>query len=192
MLEILEELNNLLSGVFQKKLLKKDLFYFEGSNEMDVFKTLMFLKKDKNALNKLMLEASISIDELSYKYDKQDVKKCLEEKLLVRGTNLSSKMIFIGTNGLYEYYRQKNYNLNNIFIAFDSNRFLTNTKLNLKPQEKIWCIFLLVFGANNQENFFDTEAISNEELNKYLNFFKLIENKLIDLNINLGSEILRM
>jgi hypothetical protein len=186
--ELLTKLYEKISEVFEENLKPKDLFYFRDEITLDVFKTLMSLKKNNKDLNELMIKSSISIDELKY-FNHEALKDCFDNKYIIKGNSINSDKVFIGVNGIFEYYNINNWNFRNGLIAYDVNSFIQEKKLNLKSQEKIWCIFLLLFGADNIENSFNTEALSQEKLTDYHNFFISIE-KEMDINrISLGKKV---
>jgi hypothetical protein len=187
--EILEKLYTNLSDAFHENLKPKEIFNFEDTNLVDVLRTLMSLKKKNNDLNNLMLSGAISIDELRYLYSNEDINECLNNKYILRGNSINRDKLFIGTAGLFKYYSLKNFNLINVFIDFDSNNFILEKQLTLKSQEKIWCIFLLVFGADSQQNLFNSESLSVEKLKTYHNFLISIENEMHKNSVNLGKPI---
>ena len=51
----------------------------------------------------------------------------------------------------------------------------------------IWCIFLLLFGADNIENSFNTEGLTGKKLKDYHDFFKSIEKEMEDKILALGK-----
>ncbi len=187
--ELLTKLYDSLCEAFQENLKPKEIFKFEDGSSIDVFKTLMFLKKHNNDLNKLMLQGTVSIDEMKYLFGTEVFNKCLDNKYIIRGNSINSDKVFIGANGLFKLYSIKNYNTQEIFIAFDSNNFILDKELNLKSQEKIWCIFLLLFGADNNKNILNTEGFSTKKLKDYHNFFKSIEKEMEDKDISLGKKV---
>ncbi|MCF6130129.1 hypothetical protein L1S35_10615 [Flavobacterium sp. AS60] len=187
--EFLEKLYLNLSNTFVDNLKAKEIFYFEGTNEVDVLKTIMSLKKNNNDLNNLMIKGAISIDELKYFYSNEIIKECIENKYIIRGNLLNNEKIFIGTAGMYKFYSLKNYSITNVFIAFDTNNFQLEKPLTLKSQEKIWCIFLLVYGADNEQHLFNSEGLSHEKLKNYHNFLMSIEKEMEKNSISLGKKI---
>jgi hypothetical protein len=187
--ELLTKLYDSLCEAFQENLKPKEIFKFEDESSIDVFKTLMFLKKNNNDLNKLMLQGAVSIDEMKYLFGTEVFNKCLDNKYIIRGNSINSDKVFIGANGLFMLYSIKNYNTQEVFIAFDSNNFILDKELTLKSQEKIWCIFLLLFGGDNIENSFNTEGLSSKKLKDYHDFFKSIEKEMEDKDISLGKKI---
>jgi hypothetical protein len=187
--EILEKLHTNLSDAFNENLKPKDIFKFEDTNLIDVLKTLISLKMNNNVLNNLMLRGSISIDELKYLFSNNDINECLENKYILRGDSINSDKLFIGAAGIYKLYTIKNYNVTNIFIAFDSNNFILDKPLSLKSQEKIWCIFLLLFGADCEQNLFNSEGLSIEKLKIYHKFLISIEKEMQKNNVSLGKPI---
>lgn len=187
--EVLNKLNNSLKKAFQESLKPKEIYLFDNSADMDVFKTLMFLKKNSNDLNKLMLQGAVSNDELIYDFGKEIIKECLDRKYIIRGNSLNSDKIFIGSNGMYKLYMLKDFDVNGVFIAFDSNNFIIKNELTLKPQEKIWCIFLILFGADRKENLFNSEGLSIEKSNNFHKYFISIEHELVSNGIYFGKKI---
>lgn len=187
--EILSKLYTSLEDAFQEYLKPKEIQYFSDTDTIDVFKTLMFLKKNKNELNRLMLCGSVSVDELTYLFDKEVYNECLNNKFIIKGTAINSDKVFIGANGLFKLYTLKNYNTDEVFMAYDEHNFVLEKDLVLKTQEKIWCIFLLLFGADNKDSSFDTQSLSNDKLKDYHNFFKTIESAFNDKGLSLGKKI---
>ena len=113
--ELLTKLYYKLSEAFQEKLRPKEIYYFNDGNSIDVFKTLMFLKKNKNDLNKIMLLGSISKDELEHYFGKNIFDNCLDHNYIIKGNALSSEKIFIGANGLFKLYSLKEYDIQECF-----------------------------------------------------------------------------
>lgn len=183
--ELLTKLYNSLSDAFQENLKREDIYRFDDDS-IDVFKTLISLKKNFKELNKLMIQGAVSIDELEYDFGKEDLCKCLDNNYIIKGYSINSNKVFIGTNGLF---KLNTNNLKDIFIAYDSKNFILDKKLELVSQEKIWCIFLLLFGADNIENRFNTGGLSTEKLKDYHNFFKSIDKEMKNRDINLGNKI---
>jgi hypothetical protein len=187
--DLLEKLYLNLCNTFKENLKAKEIFYFEENNDVDVLKTLMSLKKNNKDLNNLMLKGAISIDELKYHYSHEIIKESIENKYILRGNLLSNEKIFIGAAGMYIYYTLKNYNISNVFTAIDSNNFMLEKPLTLKSQEKIWCIFLLVYGADNEQHLFNSEGLSHEKLKNYHDFLISIEKEMDKNSIILGKKI---
>lgn len=187
--EILEKLYINLSNAFVKALKSKEVLKFEDTSTVDVFRTMMCLNKVNKDLNNLMLQGAISIDELRYLYSNDIIKECLDNKYILRGNSINDDKLFIGSAGMFKYYSLKNFNIANVFIAYDTNKFVLEKQLILKSQEKIWCIFLLVFGADKSQNLFNSEALSPEKLKKYHIFLISIEKEMKNYNISLGKKI---
>lgn len=186
---LLFKLYDSLSNAFQEKLKTKEIYHFENNKNIDVFKTLMFLRKNNKDLNKLMLDGSVSIDELKYLFDKELIDECFKSNYILRGNLINNDKIFIGANGMFKLYTIKNYNTQEVFKAFDSNNFKLEKELSLKTQEKIWCIFLILFGADEAKNSFNTEGLPPKKLNNYHKFFISIEKEMTDKGINIGKKI---
>lgn len=187
--EILEKLYFNLSEAFNENLKAKEIFKFEDNDSIDVLKTLLSLKKNNKVLNDLMLSGSISMDELKYLYPNGDINECLSNKYLLRGNSINRDKLFIGTAGLFKYYSLKNFNLINIFIDYDANNFILEKQLTLKSQEKIWCIFLLLFGADCQQNSFNSEGLSIDKLKIFHKFLISIEKEMQQNSVILGKKI---
>jgi hypothetical protein len=187
--EILTALHQNLSDAFINLLKPKDLNSFPENESIDVLNTLMNLKKNKNVINELMLKGAVSVEELIYTYGEQSFKKCLENKYIIKCNSINNDKVFIGTYGLYTLYSLKGFKTDYVFNTYDKQNFETERKLVLKAQEKIWCIFLILFGSDKKESSLDTENFSNAQLMKYHNFFKIIENEIIKNKINLGKKI---
>ncbi|WP_204344834.1 hypothetical protein [Psychroserpens algicola] len=187
--ELLVKLFNSLSSAFKENLKTKEIYHFENSEGIDVFKTLMFLKKNNNDLNKLMLEGSISMDELKYLFTRELIDQCFKSNYIIKGNLINNDKVFIGANGMFKLYSIKNYNIQEVFKAFDTNNFKLGKELSLKTQEKIWCVFLVLFGADNFENSFNTEGLSTKKLNNYHKFFISIEKEMEEKDISLGKKV---
>lgn len=186
--ELLIKLYEKISEVFQEKLKPKELFYFGDKTTLDVFKTLISLKKNNKDLNELMIKGSISIEELKY-LNNEALKSCFHHNYIIKGNSINNDRVFIGINGIIEFYSINNWDFTNGLIAYDTNNFIQDKKLSLKSQEKIWCIFLILFGADNLENSFNTEALSQEKLTDYHNFFISIEKEMDKNEISLGKKV---
>lgn len=186
--ELLTKLYQSLSEAFEENLKSKEFFFLSDGISIDVFKTLMFLKKNNKDLNDLMIKGSISIDELKY-VNKDALNECFDNKYIIKGSTINSDKVFIGVNGIFEFYSINSFDIREALMAYDSNNFTQEKKLNLKSQEKIWCIFLLLFGADNVENSFNTEALSEVKLKNYHNFFISIEKEMENYDISLGKKV---
>ena len=187
--ELLTKLYNKLSEAFQEKLKPKEIHYFHDGNSIDVFKTLMSLKKTNKDLNEIMLEGAVSIDELKYLFDGNTLNDCIDNKFIIKGNSINSDKVFIGANGMFEFFSIKGYNIKEAIIAFDKNHFILEKKLEIKSQEKIWCIFLLLFGADCEKNLFDSAGLSIKKLNNFREFMITIENEIVNNNLSIGKKI---
>ena len=75
--DLLNKLYERLCEAFEEKLKPKEIYHFTDGITIDGFKTLMSLKKTNKDLNQIMLEGSVSIDELKYNFDKiSGIKNC--------------------------------------------------------------------------------------------------------------------
>lgn len=167
----------------ETKFHKKDL-----NGELDVFKTFLTISKSQKDFKNLIESSGINREILISEFSKVDLDFALNNKFLRYGQNLNSDKIFITTAGLYEFYTLNNLNLYEVFIAFDETKFVQD-KIQLKVQEKILCIFLILFGADSKENLLDTTRLSEEELDKFFYFLKLIEKEMITNGIVVGNQI---
>jgi len=185
---LLSKLYESLSEAFQDNLKPKEIFFLNDGKSIDVFKSLMFLKKNKNDVNDLMIKGAISIDELKY-IDNEALKRCFENKYIIKGNSINRDKVFIGVNGLFELYSMTNLDARGALCAYDSNNYVQEKKLILKSQEKVWCIFLILFGAHSIENSFNTETLSIEKLKIYHKFFISIEKEMKNHDIRIGKKI---
>ena len=186
--ELLTRLYDRLCMTFLEKLSAKDICYFTDTKEINTFQTLMTLNKTEKVLNEIMLYEAISYDELKFEFDDNDLKECFKNSYIIKGSHINSNKVFIGANGMFKLYSLKEYNLEEVFIAFDSNKFGIKD-YKLKTSEKIWCIFLLLKGADNVNNSFNSEGLSLKKLEDYHKFFISIENNFKNNGIILGKEI---
>ena len=178
-----------LSEAFQEKLKPKELYYFSDGVNVDVFKTLLSLKKTKKDFNQIMLEGSVSFDELKYNFDNTILSDSFDNKYIIRGNSIKSDKIFIGANGLFKLYSLRDYDVNEVFIAYDSCNFKLEKQFSLKSQEKIWCIFLLLFGADSKDNLFSSEGLTPSKLKDYHRLLILIETEMENKGITLGVKV---
>jgi hypothetical protein len=185
--ELLERLYISLRDVFGGQLGLKDLEKFENG-EIDVFKTYLCLSKSQRDFRKLLELSAINKEVLVSEFSKDFVNNALKNGSLLNGATINNDRLFIGTAGLYKYYILKDLDLSQVFISFDEHKF-RQEKIKLKLQEKVWCIFLILFDAVSEEKVLDTTKLSNLKLNQYFNFFKLIEAELIKQELVLGKEI---
>lgn len=188
MLEILTKMYDSLQNSFELKLKPKDLHLFPDET-VDVFKSLISLKKNQNDLYNLMMDSALSIDELKYMFDDEVVSNCIQQGFLIKGHSVNSDKVFIGTKGLSEIYMLKEKPLNEIFSTFDRKNFILEKELKLKSQEKIWCLFLLLFGADAENNSLDTENLSQNDLENYHRFLQDIEQELTSKGLVIGKQI---
>ena len=185
--ELLEELFSRLRQTFENQLSVKDL-KCTHTGDIDVFKTYVSLSKSQKDFRKLIESSARNKESLELEFSKAVVKSALSDKFIRNGSTINSDKIFICSNGLYHYYRLKKYNLNNVFIEFDNSKFVQE-KLKLKTQEKIWCIFLILFDAVSQDKILDTTKLKPRILNQYFQFFELIEVELHNYGLNIGKKI---
>jgi hypothetical protein len=184
--ELLTKLYKRIAEVLQENLKIKELFFLSDNKTIDVFKTLMFLN-NKN-LNKHLLDSAISIDELKY-HNHEALKECFDNNYVIKGNGINSDKAFISVNGIYEFYSINNWDFRNGLVAYDKNNFVQEKKLIINSQEKIWCIFLILFGADNIENSFDSEALPSEKLTNYHKFFITIEKEMEKNGVSFGKKV---
>lgn len=185
--EILKKLYKSLKCVFSKEL-KTSEKRLDENGEIDVFKTFLTISKSQRDFRNLIEASAISRRELETEFSKLDIDEALKKKLIRRGININENKIFITANGLFEYYSSNNLNLNNVFIALDDFRF-TQDKLKLKTQEKLFCIFLILFNACSKETPLNTNLIKIKDLEKYFFFFQIIESELESSGLILGKKV---
>tara|TARA_B110000046_G_scaffold7693_1_gene7952 strand:+ start:4335 stop:5207 length:873 start_codon:yes stop_codon:yes gene_type:complete len=185
MIELLEELFISLKDVLINKISPKDRKLFEN-NELDVLGTLLSLSKNKNDFRMLIESSSISKDEIIFKFNREGIDLAKTKRLIKLGSGINSSKYFISTNGLFEYYKLQDLEVNSAFIAFDDLKF-PSIELKLKAQEKIWCVLLILLDATEKESLFDTTQLDQNEMDKYFKFFKIIETELDNSGISLGT-----
>lgn len=185
--ELLSKLYSHLTESFQDNLKSSDLVLMSDCDSLDVLKTFLSLKKSQKDIITLMHKSAISIDELIY-ISNEGYVNCLNNKFILKGTGLYSNKAFLGLNGIFEYYSINSLDFRNAFISYDS-RIFPVVSYSLKPQEKIWCIYLLLLGANSLETCYDTEAFSPSKLETNHKFFETIEKVMADNAIKLGKSI---
>lgn len=184
---ILEELYLSLKESFETNLSSKDKKY-NDSGELDVFKTYLSLSKSQKDFRKLIELGSIPKDVLIYRHTKEKIDSGLKDNLFRRGSLINDNKIFIASRGLFEYYKNYELNLGDVFTSFDDFKFAQET-IKLKVQEKILSILLILFGAESEESKLDTTKLDPRSLDKYFNFLKLIESRLTESGINLGKKV---
>ena len=184
---ILEKLYSSLRHEFSNQL-KIQEQKMNSNGELDVFKTYLTISKSQRDFRKLIESSAINKDTLELEFSKTDLDEALRKKLIRKGSILNDNKLFISSNGLYEYYLLKNLVLNDVFITFDDSKFVQD-KLRLKLQEKLLCIFLILFGAHSEETSLDTTKLSDEVLDEYFKFLKLIESELESSGLLLGKKV---
>ena len=187
MKEILEKLFLSLKMQFEIQL-KTQEKKTDNNGDIDVFQTYITISKSQRDFRKLIESSAINKDILELEFSKTIVDEALTKKLIRKGSTINDNKIFISSNGLHEYYRINEYNLNNVFIAYDDSKFIQD-KLRLKTQEKLFCIFLILFGAHSENSRLDTTKLTDKTLNNYFKFLKLIEQELESIGLNLGKKV---
>lgn len=184
---LLEKLYNSILSVFEDNLKSKEKKYNEDG-QLDVLKTLLTLSKTQKEMIKLIESSAIEKGVLIYDFSKFEFDECLKQKLIRQGSTINDTKYYIGSFGLYYYYNSNGLSLDEVLICYDEMKFSTE-EIVLKSQEKIWCVFLLLFGADNIESKLDTSTLSHRDLEKYFSFLKLIEDKLMEKGVKLGKNV---
>jgi hypothetical protein len=184
---ILEKLFNSLRLKFLNEL-KSNEQKLDNNGKLDVFKTYLTISKSQRDFRNLIESSAINKDILELDFSRSILDEALEKRLIRKGSNVNDNKLFISSNGLFEYYRLNDLNLNEIFISFDDTKF-TQDKLRLKIQEKLFCIFLILFNAHSEDTLFDTTKLSDKVLNNYFQFLKLIESELELNGLFLGKKV---
>ena len=187
MKELLGKLTTSLAETFQSELASKELKSFDNK-EIDVFQTFLCLAKTHREFRRLLEASALDKEILDLEFNKELVDKALKNGLLRRGYTINNQKLFIATAGLARYYQLMDYNLSLVFMNYDETRF-SQEQPKLKSQEKIWCTFLILFGAHSQDEIFDTTKLNDKKLKQYFEFFKLIEAEMYKHELNLGKKI---
>lgn len=185
--DILEFLYNKLSEQLNSLIKGKEKKYDE-TNNLDVLNTVLTLSKTQKELIRLFESSAEEKSVLIYQFSKISFEECLRNKLIRQGSTINDTKYFIGINGLYQFYILKNKSIIETFVSIDETRF-KNDDISLKVQEKIWCIFLILFGADSVENKFDTTILSHTELERFFDFLMTIEKVIVNNGIKLGKSI---
>jgi hypothetical protein len=185
--ELLEFLYNNLSEQLNSFLKGKEKKYDENNN-LDVLNTVLTLSKTQKELIRLFESSAVEKSVLIYQFSKISFEECIKSKFIRQGSTINDTKYFIGMNGLYHFYLSQNKSIIETFVSLDETRF-KNDEISLKIQEKIWCIFLLLFGADSVENKLDTTILSHVELERLFNFLITIEKVLVTNGIKLGRSI---
>ena len=187
MKEILEKLYLSLMKQFEIQL-KSQEKKVDDYGKMDVYQTYLTLSKSQRDFRKLIESSAINKDALEVEFSKYEIAQALDKKLIRKGTTINDNKLFISSNGLFEYYRINDLNLNKVFISYDDSKFIQD-KLRLKPQEKYFCIFLVLFGAHSEDTLLDTTSLTDNVLNNYFIFLKSIEHELELIGLKLGKKV---
>ena len=185
--ELLSRLYSRLTESFEENIKKESDKKRENDGALDVLKTLLSLSVNQKTMHEYMHKGAISIDELKC-IDKESYYNCKEKKFIVEGKGVYSNKVFLGLNGIFEYYKIKNLNFRDAFLEYDLKNFPI-IEYKLKAQEKIWCIFLILMGADSKNKKYDTDGFSPKKLTKNHKFLIKIEEELAIKGINLGGKI---
>ncbi len=183
--QLLEKLKDSLENVFNSNLDKSELKFIRG-DKIDVFKTTITLAKTANNFKKIMEKSAIPITELKM-YFNSEVDEALKLNYIRKGSTINDNKVFINTKGLYKYYLDNNLNILDVFEEFDNYKF-PNQNLVIKRQEKILILFLLLMGANSEEDRLITKNKKQEKLIRYRDFLIKIDDKLKEIDLSLGRE----
>ena len=187
MIDLLEKLYCQLKEVFEKELSSKERKLLPNGT-IDVLSTFMALKKHEKDFKILIEKASSSRETLIYEFDKETISDALDRKFIKEASGLNTNKYFIVSNGLFHYYSTQGMNLNNVFSSFDEFKF-PDKILRLKAQEKIWSIFIILFGADSKDSLLNASALNLETLDKYFNFLKTIEKEIKANGLSIGKQI---
>lgn len=181
--QLLEKLKESLENVFNSDLEKSEL-KFNRENKIDVFKTTITLAKTANNFKKIIEQSAIPITELNEIFD-SEIDEALRLNYIRKGSTINDNKVFINTKGLYKYYLDNNLNILDVFEEFDNYKF-PNQNLVIKRQEKILALFLLLMGANSEEDRLITKNKKQETLIRYRDFLIKIDDKLKEIELILG------
>jgi hypothetical protein len=184
---LLERLYQSLFSVFENNLKTKEK-KFNENNDLDVFKTFLTLSKTQKEVINLIESSAIEKAILIYDFTKDEFDECISRSLIIQGSTINDTKFFIGAYGLYYYYFINDLIIDDVFKSYDQIKF-SNDEIVLKSQEKIFCIFLMLFGADNFESKLDTSRLNHIELEKYFSYLKSIESVLSTHGLSLGKKI---
>lgn len=183
--QLLEKLKDSLENVFNSNLDKSEL-KFNREDKIDVFKTTITLAKTANNFKKIIEMSAIPITELK-EYLGTEVDEALKLNYIRKGSTINDNKVFINTKGLYKYYLDNDLSVLEVFEEFDNYKF-PNQDFIIKRQEKILTMFLLLMGANSEEDRLITKNKKQEKLTKYRDFLITIDDKLKKIDLSLGRE----
>jgi hypothetical protein len=185
--KLIEKLFDNLFNVFEIELKQKEKKTNENG-QLDVLKTFFTLSKTQKEIIRLFEASAVEKAVLIYDFSKEEFDECLKQKIIKQCSTINDSKFFISSYGLYYYYQLTNLNLADVFICFDESKF-SSEEIILKSQEKIWCIFLMLLGADSFESKLDTSKFSPRDLEKYFSFLNIIESKLLENGVKLGKKI---
>jgi len=175
-----QELNKVLRG--------KEKRFNSLNNELDVLQTVLTLSKSQKEMIRLFESSGVDKSILIYQFSKEQLEECVKHNYIIQGSTINDNKYFIGLYGLYYFYSLQEISVSESFQALDEIRF-KNEALSLKIQEKIWCIFLILFCAHSEDNKLDTTKLSHNELDRYFSFLKTIEMVIHKNGLYLGKVI---
>src|SRR5690554_2688986 len=185
MITLLEKLKESLEDVFKSEL-KTSEIKLDENQEIDVFKTYLTLSKTAYGFRKLIEMSALPIDDLYTEFGSL-IEKAIKSNIVSKGGAINNNKVFINSKGLYKFYLENELNLENVFEAYDEYKFPTE-ELVIKRQEKILSLFLVLMGADSEENRLVTKDADNELLTRYHQFLISIDNKIKENDLSIGKE----
>lgn len=185
MITLLEKLVETLEDAFKSNLKASEL-KFRRDERLDVFKTYMTLAKTANDFRRLIEKSTMPISVLKESFGGK-VDDALKSKIISRGATINDDKVFINSKGIYKYYLEKNLNIQDVFEAFDNYKFPTQ-ELIIKRQEKILALFLLLMGADSEQNRLITKNNDKDTLRRYREFLIKIDDEIKESGLTIGRE----
>ncbi len=185
MITLLEKLVETLEDAFKSNLKASEL-KFRRDERLDVFKTYMTLAKTANDFRRLIEKSTLPISDLKENFGGK-VDDALKSKFISRGVTINDDKVFINSKGIYNYYLEKNLNIQDVFEAFDNYKFPTQ-ELIIKRQEKILALFLLLMGADSEQNRLITKNNDKDTLRRYHEFLIKIDDEIKKSGLTIGRE----
>lgn len=188
MIEILNRMAQELEEVFKRTLKGNDRKLFSKYDE-NLLVTYGCLGKTERNFREIIEQSSISKSILIYEFSKEEVDLCIEKNYLKYCQTVSkSKDLHISSVGLYRLEAERGMDMELFFNALDDYR-LPPLEFKFKPQEKLWCIFLIIVGADSMENAFSLKDKDQTYLDKCFKLLLEIDKRLMDEGVDLGKDI---
>lgn len=185
MISLLKKLKENLEDVFKSELKTSEL-KLGSDKQIDVFKTYITLAKTANDFRRLVEKSALPISELIEEFG-NEVDEALKLNFINKGATINDNKVYINTKGLYKYYMENSLNILDVFESFDNYKFPAQN-LVLKRQEKILALFLLLMGADSEENRLITEKKDEETLIRFRQFLIKIDDKIKESSLSIGRE----